>query len=246
MKRLVGPAAVLSVLVGLLLLVGGGPTWAEEGVSDKEVVIGAGMDLTGAVANPLDFAGFFRPEALAVSPAGELYAAEGLQQVTRRYAPDGCFRGLEPRAVGQELAFGASGELYVANAGTFGGATTLRRIDANGSERWTKACDCLSGLGLAEAGGRVYATDAFSRSLGVFDQQPANERPSSRIAAEAVAASATPTNRSSMSQRRRSTMTGAAISPCAPGSVGPHRACRRRTRTSPDRPTDRGTGVRGC
>ncbi len=42
---------MLSVLVGVLLLVGGGPGWAEEGVTDKEVVIGAGMDLTGAVAN---------------------------------------------------------------------------------------------------------------------------------------------------------------------------------------------------
>jgi branched-chain amino acid transport system substrate-binding protein len=51
MKRLLGRAAVLSVLVGVLLLVGGGPGWAEEGVTDKEVVIGAGMDLTGAVAN---------------------------------------------------------------------------------------------------------------------------------------------------------------------------------------------------
>jgi len=51
MKRLVGPAAVLSVLVGLLLLVGGSPVRAEEGVTDKEIVIGAGMDLTGAVAN---------------------------------------------------------------------------------------------------------------------------------------------------------------------------------------------------
>jgi branched-chain amino acid transport system substrate-binding protein len=51
MKRLVGPAAVLSVLVGLLLLVGSGPARAEEGVTDKEIVVGAGMDLTGAVAN---------------------------------------------------------------------------------------------------------------------------------------------------------------------------------------------------
>jgi branched-chain amino acid transport system substrate-binding protein len=41
----------LLALVGLLVLLGGGVAWAEEGVTDKEVVIGAGLDLTGAVAN---------------------------------------------------------------------------------------------------------------------------------------------------------------------------------------------------
>jgi branched-chain amino acid transport system substrate-binding protein len=38
-------------LVGLLVLLGSTPVRAEEGVTDKEVVIGAGLDLTGAVAN---------------------------------------------------------------------------------------------------------------------------------------------------------------------------------------------------
>src|SRR3989449_11279001 len=41
----------LLAIVGLLVLLGGGAAWAEEGVTDKEVVVGAGMDLTGAVAN---------------------------------------------------------------------------------------------------------------------------------------------------------------------------------------------------
>jgi branched-chain amino acid transport system substrate-binding protein len=41
----------LLAIVGLLVLLGGGVAWAEEGVTDKEVVIGAGLDLTGAVAN---------------------------------------------------------------------------------------------------------------------------------------------------------------------------------------------------
>ena len=47
MKR----SGVLAALVGLLALIPGAPTWAEDGVTDKEVVIGAGLDLTGAVAN---------------------------------------------------------------------------------------------------------------------------------------------------------------------------------------------------
>jgi branched-chain amino acid transport system substrate-binding protein len=37
--------------LALLVLLGSAPVWAEEGVTDKEVVIGAGLDLTGAVAN---------------------------------------------------------------------------------------------------------------------------------------------------------------------------------------------------
>jgi branched-chain amino acid transport system substrate-binding protein len=43
--------ALLGALVGLLLLVTTGPARAEDGVTDKEIVVGAGMDLTGAVAN---------------------------------------------------------------------------------------------------------------------------------------------------------------------------------------------------
>jgi len=51
MKGLRGRIAVLSALVGLLVLLGSGPVRAEDGVTDKEVLIGAGLDLTGAVAN---------------------------------------------------------------------------------------------------------------------------------------------------------------------------------------------------
>jgi Mg-chelatase subunit ChlD len=139
------------------------------------------MRLTEAVANPLDYAGFFRPEAMAVSPTGELYLAEGLLQTTRRYAPDGAFRGLVARAVGQELAFGPTGELYVVNGGNFGGAVTLRRVDPSGVERYTKNCDCLSGLGVAATADRVFGTDAYSRTLGVFDQLPNSDRRIGRV-----------------------------------------------------------------
>ena len=47
MKR----SRILAALVGLLALIPGAPSWAEDGVTDKEVLIGAGLDLTGAVAN---------------------------------------------------------------------------------------------------------------------------------------------------------------------------------------------------
>jgi len=42
---------VLVALVVILLCGPGGQAWAEDGVTDKEVLVGAGLDLTGAVAN---------------------------------------------------------------------------------------------------------------------------------------------------------------------------------------------------
>lgn len=42
---------MLVALVVILLCSPGGKTWAADGVTDKEVTVGAGLDLTGAVAN---------------------------------------------------------------------------------------------------------------------------------------------------------------------------------------------------
>ena len=50
MKRLVSYGALVA-LVGLLVVSAVGPVCAEDGVTDKEVTVGAGLDLTGAVAN---------------------------------------------------------------------------------------------------------------------------------------------------------------------------------------------------
>ena len=51
MKRLPGTLGALAALAGLLILSGGMPARAEDGITDKEVLVGAGLDLTGAVAN---------------------------------------------------------------------------------------------------------------------------------------------------------------------------------------------------
>ena len=51
MKRLVSRSGALVALVSLLVLSAVGSVRAEEGVTDKEVTVGAGLDLTGAVAN---------------------------------------------------------------------------------------------------------------------------------------------------------------------------------------------------
>jgi ABC-type branched-subunit amino acid transport system substrate-binding protein len=50
-KKCLGRGVLLGVLVGLFILLTSSAVRAEDGVTDKEVVIGAGMDLTGAVAN---------------------------------------------------------------------------------------------------------------------------------------------------------------------------------------------------
>ncbi|MBI3328581.1 MAG: ABC transporter substrate-binding protein [Nitrospinae bacterium] len=51
MKRFLSSFITMAAVVGALVLSQAGPTWGEDGVTDKEVVIGAGLDLTGAVAN---------------------------------------------------------------------------------------------------------------------------------------------------------------------------------------------------
>jgi branched-chain amino acid transport system substrate-binding protein len=51
MNRLLDRVALVVALVGLLVVSRVGPARAEDGVTDKEIVVGAGMDLTGAVAN---------------------------------------------------------------------------------------------------------------------------------------------------------------------------------------------------
>lgn len=51
MKRLVSSSGALVALVGLLVLGAAGSVHAQDGVTDKEVTVGAGLDLTGAVAN---------------------------------------------------------------------------------------------------------------------------------------------------------------------------------------------------
>jgi hypothetical protein len=51
MRRLLRRGAVLVPLVGVLILGRSMLAWAETGVTDQEIIIGTGMDLTGAVAN---------------------------------------------------------------------------------------------------------------------------------------------------------------------------------------------------
>src|SRR5262249_15858772 len=51
MSTLLGRFGTLSALVGLLVLGAQAPARGEDGITDKEIIIGARLDLTGAVAN---------------------------------------------------------------------------------------------------------------------------------------------------------------------------------------------------
>jgi branched-chain amino acid transport system substrate-binding protein len=51
MTRFLSCCAVLAALVGALIVSRSLPAWAEIGVTDNEILVGAGVDLTGAVAN---------------------------------------------------------------------------------------------------------------------------------------------------------------------------------------------------
>src|SRR5262252_3398277 len=51
MKRALGTFGALAALAGLLVLIGAMPARAEDGVTAQEIIVGAGLDLTGAVAN---------------------------------------------------------------------------------------------------------------------------------------------------------------------------------------------------
>jgi branched-chain amino acid transport system substrate-binding protein len=51
MTRFLSCCAVLTALVGALIVSRSLPAWAEIGVTDNEILVGAGVDLTGAVAN---------------------------------------------------------------------------------------------------------------------------------------------------------------------------------------------------
>lgn len=122
------------------------------------------------VADPLAFGGFLEPTGLATGPDGSLYLTEGTTDVTRHYAPDGAFRGILTNARGDELAVGPSGDLYLVSTTA---DVVLHKVAADGTPVWSKPCDCLSGIGVAVAGGRVFATSAMTRSLMAFEDGPA-------------------------------------------------------------------------
>jgi len=140
------------------------------GLRQYDPIPGGGLRLAAAtVADPLAFGGFLEPTALATGADGSLYLTEATLDITRQYAPDGAFRGNFLSARGDELAVGPAGELYLVSTTA---DVMLHKVAPDGTPAWTKPCDCLSGIGVAVAGGRVFATSAMTRSLLAFQDGP--------------------------------------------------------------------------
>lgn len=154
---------------------GGGSGDGRQGL--RQLDLGSGRLLAASLARPLDHPAFLSPAALDVAPDGSLVIIDaGLEAVRRLAATDGRPIALLDAAGGEDLTAAADGAVYVA-AAPVQGAVGLRKLSAGGARIWDKACDCLSGLGLAADGGAVYATDAMRRQLTVFDQNPARRDP---------------------------------------------------------------------
>lgn len=125
-------------------------------------------------ASPTEFGGFQKAKAIEASDDGTLHVLESALRDTKRYAPDGAFIDRLGSAWGHELTVGPDGSVYVAATEH---DVMVRKIAPTGMEAWVSLCDCLSGMGLSVTGERVYATSAFTRSLVVFQDDPADPRP---------------------------------------------------------------------
>ncbi len=143
----------------------------------RQLDLGGGRLLAASMARPLDHSSFLSPAALDVAPDGSVLIIDaGLGAVRRLAAADGRPNAVLDLGGGEDLTVAADGTVYVASA-PVQGAVGLRKLTAAGARVWDKACDCLSGLGLAADGGAVYATDAMRRQLTVFDQDPSRRDP---------------------------------------------------------------------
>ena len=154
---------------------GGGAPDGRQGL--RQLDLASGRLLAASLARPLDHPAFLAPAALDVAPDGSLLIIDaGLGVVRRLAAADGRPLALLDAGGGEDLTVAADGAVYVASA-PVQGTVGLRKLTAAGARVWDKACDCLSGLGLAADGGAVYATDAMRRQLTVFDQDPGRRDP---------------------------------------------------------------------
>lgn len=126
------------------------------------------------LADPDAFGGFLEAAAIETAANGDLHVLETSLRQTKRFAQDGSFLDRVYGAWGDELTVGPGGDVYVANTAQ---GVSLRKVAPSGAEEWVSLCDCLSGMGLAVVGERVYATSAITRSLVVFQDDPADPRP---------------------------------------------------------------------
>jgi len=127
------------------------------------------------VVDPLAHAGFLRPEAVDVQ-GDEVFVADGVLHVTKQYDAGGAYARRFDAGAGADLSVAPGGEIFLADAPILGDVR-LRRLGRDGTRLWDKVCDCLSGLGVAAAADRVFATLAHRQRVGVFDLSEARREP---------------------------------------------------------------------
>lgn len=175
----IAPARGLAVGGGRLAVSSGGDAGGRQGLRLLDPA--GGQLLAAALGRPVEHPAFLAAGALDVAPDGSLLLLDPPLGLLRRLSSqDGRPTAALDSRGGEDLSVAADGQVYVASVPLQGGAS-LRKLAPDGSQRWEKACDCLSGLGLAADAGAVYATDAFRRQLTVFDQDPLRRDPVSSL-----------------------------------------------------------------
>ncbi len=171
----IAPARGLALGGGRLAVTSGGDAGGRQGL--RLLDPSSGLLLAGALGRPADHPAFLAAGALDVAPDGSLVVLDPPLGLLRRLASqDGRPVAILEQRSSEDLSVAADGAVYVASTPLQGGVN-LRKLAPDGSPRWEKPCDCLSGLGLAADAGAVYATDAFRRQLTVFDQDPLRRDP---------------------------------------------------------------------
>jgi Mg-chelatase subunit ChlD/DNA-binding beta-propeller fold protein YncE len=132
-----------------------------------------------SIADPRNHAGFFRPEALDVDTGGRVYLADAPIRVVKRFDENGVYVDRVETGAASDLTVASDGTLFTADVYQF---VRLRAFSQAGTWLWDKGCDCLSGIGLAPAAQRIYATDAVSTAMRGFDLNPDNEAPIATVA----------------------------------------------------------------
>ena len=134
--------------------------------------------LSQTLGDPLAHGGFLHPVAIDTDDMGRLYLSEAGLSIIRQLDANGTTARRIAEGTGGEIALAPDGSIYQAATPVLG-EVRLRRLDPSGGIVWNKPCECLSGMGLAAtagpepnpnpAPGSIFATDAFSQSLGVYE-----------------------------------------------------------------------------
>ena len=128
------------------------------------------------LADPLAHEGFLRPASLDTNSSGQVAISDrGLSNI-HRYDANGQRIEQYRSNSGGEISFASDDSIYHALTPLLGDVL-LRHLAPNGTELWSKRCECLSGMGVAANGSQIFTTDAISKSVRIFEEGHAGETP---------------------------------------------------------------------